>query len=141
MRGPIRQALGRPRGERGFTLLEVMVGMLLLAAIVIVLSQAYLAALSRAGETGDQSAGAAWMQAMVDYLRNTGYALSGSWDEIPASCPQPRPCLPKQFASARVAVTSGPGAGLKQVNITLYRQGVGAPFLALSTYLADTRFP
>lgn len=131
----------RGSGERGFTLLEVMVGMLLLAAIVIVLSQAYLAALSRAGETGDQSAGAAWTQAMVDYLRNTGYAVSGSWDEVPASCTQPRPCLPRQFSSARVAVAAGPVVGLKQVNITLFRQGVGAPFLVLSTYVADTRFP
>lgn len=129
-------------GQQGFTLLEVMVGMLFLSAIVIMLSQGYMAAISRAGEIGDHSTGAAWMQAMVDHLHNTGYAgVSGSWTETAASCASPEPCLPIAFSRAEIAVAGTAVSLLKQVDITLYRRGIEKPFLALSTYLTDIRFP
>ncbi|MDQ7840569.1 MAG: type II secretion system protein [bacterium] len=129
-------------GQQGFTLLEVMVGMLLLSAIVIMLSQGYMAAISRAGEIGDHSTGAAWMQAMVDHLRNTGYAgVSGSWTETAASCASPEPCLPDVFSRAEIQAAGTAVPLLKQVNITLFRKGIAAPFLALSTYFTDIRFP
>lgn len=129
-------------GQQGFTLLEVMIGMLLISAIVIMLSQGYMAAISRAGEIGDHSTGAAWMQAMVDHLRNTGYAgVSGSWTETAATCASPEPCLPIVFSRAEIAVADTAVPLLKQVNVTLYRKGVVAPFLALSTYFTDIRFP
>lgn len=128
-------------GQQGFTLLEVMVGMLLLSAIVIMLSQGYMAAISRAGEIGDHSTGAAWMQAMVDHLRNTGYALVSDSDETAASCASPKPCLPTVFSRAEIRVAGTAVPFLKQINITLYRKGIVAPFLALSTYFTDIRFP
>lgn len=133
--------LGR-RGQGGFTLLEVMIGMLLLSAVVIMLSQGYMAAISRAGEIGDHSTGAAWMQAMVDHLRNVGYAgVSGSWTETAATCTSPEPCLPLALDRAEIQVTGTGVPLLKQVNITLYRRGGAAPFLALSTYFTDIRLP
>lgn len=138
------RAMGRRYrgGQKGFTLLEVMVGMLLLSAIVIMLSQGYMAAISRAGEIGDHSTGAAWMQAMVDHLRNTGYAgVSGSWTETAATCASPEPCLPIAFSRAEIQVVGAPVPLLKQVDITLYRRGIAAPFLALSTYFTYLRFP
>jgi|GEM_PF-2663795 len=129
-------------GQQGFTLLEVMVGMLLLSAIVIMLSQGYMAAISRAGEIGDHSTGAAWMQAMVDHLRNTGYSgVNGSWTETAATCTSPEPCLPGVFSRAEIEVVGTAVPLLKQVNITLFRKGGTAPFLALSTYFTDIRFP
>lgn len=133
---------GGRKDQQGFTLLEVMVGMLLLSSIVIMLSQGYMAAISRAGEIGDHSTGAAWMQAMVDHLRNTGYAgVGGSWTETASSCASPEPCLPSVFSRAEIQVTGTTVPSLKQVDITLYRKGGTAPFLALSTYFADVRFP
>ncbi|MGH2371860.1 MAG: type II secretion system protein [bacterium] len=127
--------------ERGFTLLEVMVGMILLAAIVVLLSQAFMAAISRADETGDHSLGAAWTQAYVDYLRNQGYSISGTWTETAASCASPEPCMPAAFSSASIQVSTTAYAGLKQLDITLYKVGVTPPFMALTTYVTDLVFP
>ncbi len=131
----------RPRGQRGFTLLEVMIAMLLLASIVALLSQAFMAAISRADETGAHSLGAAWIQATVDYLRNQGYSVSGSWTETPTSCTAPEPCLPAAFSSANIAVATTTFPGLNQIDITLYKLGVTAPFMAFTTYVADLVFP
>lgn len=131
----------RPRGQRGFTLLEVMIAMLLLASIVALLSQAFMAAISRADETGEHSLGAAWIQATVDYLRNQGYSVSGSWTETPTSCTAPEPCLPAAFSSANIAVATTAFPGLNQIDITLYKLGVAAPFMAFTTYVADLVFP
>ena len=131
----------RRRGERGTTLLEVLIGMLLLSATVVVMTQGYMAAISRADETGHHSTGAAWAQATIDYLRNQGYAVSGSWTETPTSCTAPEPCLPAGFSSATIAVTITATPGLKQLDITMYRQGNAAPFLAVSTYVANLGYP
>ena len=129
------------RGEQGSTLLEVMIGMLLLSATVVIMTQGYMAAISRADETGDHSTGAAWAQATIDYLRNQGYAVSGSWTETPTSCTAPEPCLPAGFSSATIAVTNTATPGLKQLDITMYRQGNVTPFLAVSTYVANLVYP
>lgn len=131
----------RPMCPRGFTLLEVLLGMLMLTATVVMLTQGYMAALSRADETGDHSVGAAWMQATVDYLRHQGYSVTGSWTETSSSCTVPEPCLPIGFSQASISVTNTVTPGLKQIDITLYRQGIAAPFLAVSTYVADLVFP
>lgn len=133
---------GGRTGERGFTLLEVMVGMLLLSAIVIMLSQGYLAAITRADEVGDHSLGAAWLQAMSDDLRNRGYAgITGSWTETSATCTSPEPCLPSAFSRAEIQVVNTAIPLLRQINVTLYRPGIAAPFIAFSTYVTDIRFP
>ncbi len=129
------------RSQRGFTLLEVMVGMLLLAAIVVLMSQAFMAAISRADETGVHSLGAAWIQAYMDYLRNQGYSVTGSWTETPTSCTAPGPCLPTAFTQGIIAVSTTAVAGLKQVDITLYKVGVTPPFMSLTTYVTDLVFP
>lgn len=131
--------LSRRAGEPGFTLLEVMVGMLLLTAIVVIMSQGYMTAFSRAQDTKSHSLAAAWAQAMIEHVRGQGYGVSGSWTETPASCTAPEPCLPPEFASADVAVTAAGVTGLKRIDITVYRGG--APFLAVATYLADVRLP
>lgn len=132
----------RARGsERGFTLLEVMVGMILLASIVVLLTQAFMAAISRADETGDHSLAAAWIQAYVDYLRNQGYSVTGTWSETTASCASPEPCLSGAFSSASIQVSTTAFVGLKQLDITLYRVGVTPPFMTLTTYVADLVFP
>ncbi|MGQ0548446.1 MAG: type II secretion system protein, partial [Armatimonadota bacterium] len=110
--------------QGGFTLLEVMVGMILLASIVVLLSQAFMAAISRADETGDHSLAAAWTQSYVDYLRNQGYSVSGTWTETPASCASPEPCMPAAFSSASIQVSTTAFAGLKQLDITLYKVGM-----------------
>ncbi len=129
------------RSERGFTLLEVMIGMILLAATVVIMTQGFMAAMSRAGETGNHSAGAAWTQAMIDYLRNQGYGVTGYWSETPSSCTVPKPCVPEGFSSATVEVTNTGVPNLKQVNVTLYRQGNPSPFLAVTTYVTNLVFP
>ncbi len=136
--------VARARGqsdERGFTLLEVMVGMILLAAIVVLLTQAFMAAISRADETGDHSLGAAWIQAYQDYMRNQGYSITGTWTETPAGCTSPEPCLPAAFSSASIQVSTTGYAGLKQLDITLYKVGVTPPFMALTTYATNLVFP
>ncbi len=127
--------------ERGFTLLEVMVGMILLASIVVLLTQTFMAAISRADETGDHSLAAAWVQGYGDYLRNQGYGITGTWTETPASCTSPEPCLPTAFSSASVQVSTTAFAGLKQLDITVYKVGVTPPFLAVTTYVSDLVFP
>ena len=128
-------------GERGFTLLEVMIAMILLSATVVIMTQGFMAAMSRAGETGNHSAGAAWTQAMIDYLRNQGYGVTGYWSETPSSCTAPKPCLPTAFSSAVIEVTTTGTPGLKQINVTLFRQGATAPFLAVTTYVTNLVFP
>jgi len=135
------RAHDRGHGEQGFTLLEVMIGMILLSATVVIMTQGFMVAMSRAGETGSHSAGAAWTQAMIDYLRNQGYGVTGYWSETPASCTAPKPCLPTGFSSATIEVTNTGTPGLKQINVTLYRQGLASPFLAVSTYAANLVFP
>lgn len=129
------------RAQPGFTLLEVMVGMMLLAALVVLLTQAFMAAISRADETGDHSLAAAWIQSYVDYLRNQGYGITGSWTETPASCTSPEPCLPSAFGSASIQVSTTAFVGLKQLDITLYKTGVTPPFMVLTTYVANLVFP
>lgn len=127
--------------ERGFTLLEVMVSMILLASIVVLLTQTFMAAISRADETGDHSLAAAWVQGYVDYLRNQGYSITGTWTESAASCTSPEPCLPSAFSSGSIQVSTTAFAGLKQLDITVYRVGVVSPFLAFTTYVSDLVFP
>ncbi|MGQ0570192.1 MAG: type II secretion system protein, partial [Armatimonadota bacterium] len=133
----LSSATGGRAGERGFTLLEVMVGMILLASIVVIMTQGFMTAMSRADETGDHSVGAAWTQAMLDYLRNQGYGITGSWTETAVTCTTPEPCLPTGFTQATIAVTNAATPGLKQIDVTLYRLGSTSPFLAVSTYAAD----
>lgn len=139
MASVLRSRLRNP--QRGSTLLEVMVSMLLLAAIVVLLSQAFMAAISRADESGDHSLGAAWIQAYVDYMRNQGYAVSGTWTETSASCATPEPCLSPTFSGANVQVSMTGFAGLKQIEITVYKVGLVPPFIALTTYATDLVFP
>ena len=141
MPGRIARHPGRLRGQQGFTLLEVLVAMLMLTATAVMLTQGYMVALSRVDETGDHSVGASWVQATIDYLRNQGYSVSGAWTETSSSCTDPEPCLPAGFSQATIAVTNTATPGLKQIDITLFRQGIASPFLAATTYAADLVFP
>jgi Tfp pilus assembly protein PilV len=134
-----------PRGERGFGLTDVLVGMTLLAISTVSLNTLFLTAMGQGKSAGVEARAAVWAQAETDYLRSTGYGspclAAGTTTITPTSsgCTAVQPPLPVEFPTATVQVEDNAlgTTGLKRVTVLVYRPAAGV-YYEVVTYVAQT---
>jgi len=119
----------RRRRDAGVTLVDVMMGLTILAFVAASLYGIFLSAIAQARTSGVRGEAAAWAQSEIDFLRYVGYNSSclnvGTRTITPtsASCASPplaglEPALPASLAQATVQVENNVGqTGLKRITI------------------------
>ena len=125
----IRTSRPAPAGDAGVTLVDVMVGLTILAFVAASLFAIFLSAIAQAHTSGVRGEAAAWAQSEIDFLRYVGYGHSclsaGTRTITPtsASCAAAplaglEPSLPSSLAQATVQVENNIGqTGLKRITI------------------------
>jgi hypothetical protein len=131
-------------GETGVTLIDVMVGLTILAFVTVALLNIFISGIAQARTSGVRGVAAAWAQSEIDYLRYVGYASSclatGTRTITPASipCTSVEPMLPAGLAQAIVQVENNIGqTGLKRIGIEIDR-APGIVLYKVATY--ETQF-
>jgi len=137
----------RPRGifgAAGVTLIDVMVGLTILAFVTAALLSIFISGIAQARTSGVRGEAAAWAQSEIDYLRYVGYTNSclsaGTRTITPASvpCTSVEPTLPPDLAQATVQVENNVGqTGLKRITIQVSRES-GIVLYRVVTY--ETQF-
>jgi len=132
-------------GERGIGLVDVMIGLTVLAFVTTSLLSVFLSSIAQAHASGVRAEAATWVQGEVDYLRWLGYAnaclAQGTRTLTPISsgCTALEPSLPREFAQATVQVEANVlgQPGLKRITIEV-SQVPGTVFYRVVTY--ETQF-
>jgi Tfp pilus assembly protein PilV len=106
------------------TLIDVMVGLVILAFVAASLFAIFLSAIAQARTSGVRGEAAAWAQSEIDYLRYAGYsssclnAVTRSITATSPPCTPLEPPLPASLAQATVQVENNIGlSGLKRITI------------------------
>ncbi|MGH2452279.1 MAG: type IV pilus modification PilV family protein [bacterium] len=136
----------RRAGADGFTLVEVLVAMSIVALVTPLLIGGLISSLTRARQSEDRGTATVWAQAEVELLRAQCFErLAPSARKIVPAATQPgEPPLPAGFAAGYVRLEPAGSAGLK-ATVSLYRRDwagadpPGPPSFSTSTYLADVR--
>ncbi len=140
---------GGPRrpgqSETGFGLVDVVVGMTLLAIAVMLLPNLFLTAMTQGKNSGVYGEAATWAQAEFDYLRGVGFTspclAQGTTTITPASsgCTTLQPALPNDFPQATMQVENNAlgQTGLKRVTINIYYPSTGTVFYRVVTYVTQ----
>ena len=121
----------RPRGifgAAGVTLIDVMVGLTILAFVTAALLGIFISGIAQARISGVRGEASTWAQSEIDYLRYMGYTsscLGAGTRTITATsspCTSVEPPLPADLAQATVQVENNVGqTGLKRVTIEISR--------------------
>jgi len=118
LRGDLRDA--------GVTLVDVMIGLTILAFVTASLLSIFISGIAQARTSGVRGEAAAWAQSEIDYLRYVGYTSvclgAGTRTITPTSlpCTSVEPTLPADVAQATVQVENNIGqAGLKRITIQI----------------------
>jgi type II secretory pathway pseudopilin PulG len=126
------------------TLIDVMVGLTILAFVTAALLSIFISAIAQARTSGVRGEAAAWAQSELDYLRYVGYTNSclsaGTRTITPTSvpCTSVEPPLPPDLAQATVQVENNIGqTGLKRITIQISRES-GIVLYTVVTY--ETQF-
>lgn len=136
----------RPAGARGFTLVEVLIAMTIVALVTPFLISGLIASLTQTRQSEDRGAATAWAQAEIELLRGRCFGrLAPSVRKIvPASLQPGEPPLPAGFAAGTVRLEPVEPAALKAI-VSLYKRDWSGrdprepPAFTTSTYLADLR--
>jgi prepilin-type N-terminal cleavage/methylation domain-containing protein len=136
----------RPTGAGGFTLVEVLIAMTIVALVTPFLIGGLIASLTHARQSEDRGAATAWAQAEIELLRGRCFErLTPSTRKIVPTSLQPgEPPLPEGFAAGIVRLEPAEPAGLKAI-VSLYardwpgRDPPGLAAFTTSTYMADLR--
>ncbi|HYM90974.1 MAG TPA: hypothetical protein VEW91_04995 [bacterium] len=131
--------------ERGIGLVDVMIGLTVLAFVTASLLSVFLSSIAQAHASGARAEAATWVQGEADYLRWMGYTSSclaaGTRTLTPTSagCTALEPTLPREFAQATVQVENNVlgQTGLKRITIEV-SQVPGTVFYRVVTY--ETQF-
>jgi hypothetical protein len=131
-------------GESGIALVDIIIGMSLLAVATITLTNLFLTAMGQAANAGTNGQAAAWAQAETDYLRGVGYTsacLNPGTTTITSTssgCTSVQPSLPITFSQATVQVENNAlgQTGLKRITILVYRPA-GTVFYRVVTYVTQ----
>lgn len=134
-----------PRGEQGFGLTDILVGMTLLAISTVSLTNLFITAMGQGKNAGVEARAAVWAQAETDYLRGTGYgspclaARTITITPTSLGCTAVQPPLPVDFPSATVQVEDNAlgTSGLKRVTVLVYNPA-GGVYYEVVTYVAPT---
>ena len=140
----MRPRLRRDPAQAGVTLVDVMVGLAILAFATTVLFNIFLSGIAQAQTSGVRGEAAAWAQSEIDYLRFVGYTSvclgAGTRTITPTSvpCTPVEPILSSDLAQATVQVENNIGlTGLKRITIQVSR----APGIVLYTAVTyETQF-
>ena len=133
------------QSETGFGLVDVVVGMTLLAISVLLLPNLFLTAMTQGKNSGVYGEAATWAQAEFDYLRGVGFTSSclaqGTTTITPTStgCTTLQPALPKDFPQSTVQVENNAlgQSGLKRITILVYYPSTGTIFYRVVTYVTQ----
>jgi len=130
--------------EAGLTLVDVIIGLTILAFVTAALYTVLLSGIAQAQTSGVRGEAAAWAQSEIDYLRYVGYTSvclnAGTRTITPTSlpCTSVEPTLPAELAQATVQVEYNIGqAGLKRITIQVSR-APGVVLYRVVTY--ETQF-
>lgn len=122
----MRPRLRSDLGEAGVTLVDVMVGLTILAFATTALFSVFLSGIAQARTSGVRGEAAAWAQSEIDYLRYVGYTSvclnAGTRTITPTSvpCTSVEPALPADLAQATVQVEYNVGqTGLKRITVQI----------------------
>lgn len=130
-RDPDRRGRAHPARplDAGVTLIDVMVGLTILAFVAASLLAIFVSAIAQARTSGVRGEASSWAQSELDFLRYVGYSSSclsaGTRTITPtsASCAAApfaslEPALPASLAQATVQVENNVGqTGLKRITI------------------------
>lgn len=126
-----RDAIRSPnvRSRKGFTLLEVLLAVVLMAGGFIALSQAVVTGLFVSGGSEQELVAANLAQERMEDIRNTAYASVTNEARAPVA----------GFTTyEREVVVTTPLASMKQVNVTVYWQSKSEELsFSLVTYVSD----
>ncbi len=130
----------------GFTLVEVLIAMTIVALVTPFLISGLIASITQTRQSGDRGAATAWAQAELELLRGRCFGrLAPSVRKIvPASLQPGEPPLPAGFAAGIVRLEPADPAALKAI-VSLYRRDWSGrdprdpAAFTTSTYLADLR--
>ena len=119
----------RSWGERGIGLVDVMIGLTVLAFVTTSLLSVFLSSIAQAHASGVRAEAATWAQGEMDYLRWLGYTnaclAQGTRTLTPTSsgCTALEPSLPHEFDQATVQVEANVlgQPGLKRITIEVPR--------------------
>lgn len=124
---PIRGSRPRSPGETGVGLVDVLIGLTILAFVTAFLLSVFISGIAQAHTSGTRGEAASWAQSELDYLRFVGYTSSclnpGTRTITPTSvpCTSVEPALPADLAQATVQVENNVGqTGLKRVTIQVF---------------------
>jgi Tfp pilus assembly protein PilV len=120
----MRPRPGRDPAQAGVTLVDVMIGLTILAFVTAALFNIFLSGIAQAQMSGVRGEAAAWAQNEIEYLRYVGYTSAclgaGTRTITPTSvpCTSVEPLLPADLAQATVQVENNIGqSGLKRITI------------------------
>jgi hypothetical protein len=118
----------RRREDRGVALVDVMIGLTILAFVTASLFTVFLSGIAQAHLSGVRGEAAAWAQSELEYLRYAGYGspcLAAGTRTLTATssgCGPLEPALPADLAQATVQVENNIGqAGLKRITLAVYQ--------------------
>jgi len=150
--------VGPRRRADGFTLVEVVIAMALLAVVSLTVLSGIMYTLTEGRRAFDRAQAAAWVQSELDFLRVQGYGIpitatarrvpdtSNALND-PATGYLPdygnltEPRVPQGFYQAEIQVTSVGGLPLKQLTVRLYQSPSSPPYTILATYVSQFNYP
>ena len=126
-------------------MIDVVVGMTLLAISVILLPNLFLTAMTQGKSSGAYGEAATWAQAEFEYLRGVGFTSSclaqGTTTITPTSsgCTALQPALPMDFPQATVQIENNAlgQTGLKRVTVKVFYPSTGTVFYRVVTYVTQ----
>lgn len=134
-------------GQRGFTLVEVVVGTALLGLAATVVLGGLLYGMTEARRGKQRAEAAAWVQAELDYLRLRGYSFDPDLDvgntrtltqtdgyTTYGDITEPR--IPPGFERAEIRADDHTTLPLRRLTVILYESVNSRPYVILSTYVA-----
>lgn len=133
------------RGQRGFTLVEVVVGTALLGLAATVVLGGLLYGMTEARRGKQRAEAAAWVQAELDYLRLHGYTFDPDvgntrtltqTDGYTTYGDITEPRIPPGFERAEIRADNHATLPLRRLTVILYESAVPRPYVILSTYVA-----
>ncbi len=144
----IRCIVRRARGDDGLTLVDVTIGLVILAIATFLVFNVFVTGITQARASGVQTEATAWANGEVEYLRWLGYTqwltsscIAASTRTIPpnsSGCTTLEPVLPNDFGQATVRVEDNAlgQPGLKRITIKVFTP-LGKVIYEVVTYVTQ----
>jgi prepilin-type N-terminal cleavage/methylation domain-containing protein len=139
-----RRRVRRTRGDRGFTFVELIVGLTLFAGVSLFLLQAFMNGMTYANRSDEKAAGTSIAMQIMEQIKASPnpYTMVGFTDIVRTALPLPAPYngianpTPHKF-EASVTVTPDDILKLSAITVNVYRpqDPDTAPLVSLSTIL------